>query len=123
MRKVGVVYLQGLFYLIAGVNHFRDPQFYLGLIPDYLPAPEIINLLAGFVEVGFGLGLFFTGSRRWASGAIMLMLLAFIPSHIYFIQIGGCIPDGLCVPLVVGWIRLLVIHPFLIGWAWRAASI
>ena len=37
---------------------------------------------------------------------------------IYFININSCIPKGLCVPQWVGWVRLIVIHPILIAWAW-----
>lgn len=105
------------FYLVAGINHFIDPSSYYPLIPGYLPFPEFINIFSGIVEVALALGLLFPKYRKISSWAIILMLIAFIPSHIYFIQVGSCIPDGLCVPEWIGWVRLIVIHPLLIGWA------
>jgi len=117
MKKI-LYYLQVVFYLFAGVNHFRNPGFYLGMIPPYLPAHETINLVAGVAEVVAGGLLFFSGTRKWGAYAIIVLLIAFIPAHVYFIQIGSCITDGICVPQWVGWLRLLLIHPLLIAWAW-----
>ena len=46
------------------------------------------------------------------------MLIAFIPSHIWFIEIGSCVEGGLCVDEWISWLRLLIIHPVLIYWAY-----
>ncbi len=105
-------------YLFAGLNHFINPDNYYALIPSYLPFPELLNILAGIAEVIFAVGLFFPKYRKISAWGIILMLIAFIPAHIYFIQIDSCIPDGICVPEWGGWVRLIVIHPILIGWAW-----
>ncbi|MEM9328725.1 MAG: hypothetical protein AAGA85_23870 [Bacteroidota bacterium] len=110
------------FYFIAGINHFRDADFYLPLIPDYLPWPDLINVVSGIAEIILAVGLIVPASRKYAAFGIIAMLVAFIPSHVYFIQIGGCIPDGLCAPIWVGWLRLLIIHPMLILWAWYHRS-
>jgi uncharacterized membrane protein len=117
MKKIAL-YLQAIFYIVAGINHFRKPQSYDGLIPPYLPWHLFINLFAGSAEIVLGIALLLPISRKWAAYGIIAMLLAFIPAHIYFIQIGCCIPGGLCVPQWVGWLRLLIIHPLLIAWAW-----
>lgn len=117
MKKISL-YLQIAFYLFAGTNHFINPDFYRGLIPPYLPAHNFINVAAGVVEVLFGLGLIFQSTRKWAAYGIIAMLVAFIPSHWHFIAVGGCIPDGLCAPTWVGWVRLVIVHPILIYWAW-----
>lgn len=113
-------WIQGGFYLFAGLNHFINPQFYVDLIPAYLGNEEVINMLAGVAELALGAGLFVPRIRWLAGWGIILMLLAFIPSHVYFVQVGGCIDGGLCVPEWVGWLRLLLIHPLLIYWAWTA---
>ncbi len=110
--------LQVTFYGFAGINHFINPDFYLPLIPPYFPYPEVINWMSGVAEILLAAGLAFSLTRKWASYLIIAMLLAFIPSHVYFIQVGGCIPQGLCAPEWVGWFRLIVVHPLLIAWAW-----
>ena len=107
-----------LFYLVAGVNHFLNPEFYYALIPDYLPWKETINTISGVAEVALALVIADRAWRRPASVLIILMLILFIPAHVYFIQIGSCVEGGLCVPEWIGWARLIVLHPILIIWAW-----
>ncbi len=110
--------LLAAFFALAGLNHFVMPEFYLPLIPDYLPFPNRINVMAGVAEVVLGIGLLIAPLRQWAAWGIVALLVVFVPSHVYFIQIGSCVEGGLCVPPWVAWVRLLVIHPLLIGWAW-----
>lgn len=112
------LYLMIIFYILAGLNHFIQPAFYLPLIPRYLPQPQLINLLAGIAEVSLGVMLMFARTRRIGAYGIIAMLLAFIPSHVYFIQQGRCVEGGLCAPLWAGWVRLIVIHPILLIWAY-----
>jgi uncharacterized membrane protein len=107
-----------VFYLFAGFNHFRDPEFYYPLIPPYFKYIYEINILAGLAEVLLAIGLTFKSTRKGAAYGIIIMLLAFIPAHIYFIQLEGCLSESLCVPSWVAWVRLLVVHPMLIGWVW-----
>lgn len=107
------------FYVLAGINHFINPDFYLPLIPPYFENIVLVNVLAGVVEIGLGLLVIPAKTRKWGVLGIIALLIAFIPSHVYFIQIGGCVEAGLCVPAWVAWIRLLVIHPMLMYWAWQ----
>jgi uncharacterized membrane protein len=34
------LYLMALIYIVAGLNHFRNPRLYLKIIPPYLPNPK-----------------------------------------------------------------------------------
>ena len=111
-------YLLIVFFFVAGLNHFRDPEFYYGLIPDYLPYHQAINIISGLAEMAIALGLLFAQTRKFSAYACMLMLIAFIPSHWYFIQIGSCIEGGLCVESWLAWVRLVLIHPLLLFWVW-----
>ena len=112
--------IQAGFYIITGLNHFINPASYYDLIPPYFGQPILINLLAGAFEILFAIGLVFFKTRKVSAYGIILMLIAFIPSHIYFIQLGSCIEGILCVPDWLAWIRLLMIHPLLVYWAWSA---
>jgi uncharacterized membrane protein len=113
--------LLAAFYGIAGLYHFINPEFYLGLIPDYIPKPIFINYVVGLVELLLGILVLFADSRKRACHAIMVLLILLIPSHIYFIQIGSCVSDGLCVHNWASWSRLIVIHPLLIYWAYAVS--
>lgn len=106
------------FYLVAGIYHFINPEFYLGLIPDYLPYPEFINYLSGFLEIGLALGVALPKTRMLAVKGIIVLLVLFIPSHVYFIQIGSCVETAFCISPWISWVRLLLIHPLLLLWAW-----
>lgn len=120
MKKI-LLFLMAGFYVLAGINHFVNPQFYIDLIPPYFPFKEFINIISGIIEIALGILLIPKQTRKWAGYAIILMLIAFIPSHVYFVQIGSCIEGGLCVSEFAGWARLIAIHPLLIAWAYWVA--
>lgn len=102
-------------FILAGINHFLSPEFYLPLIPDYLPFPDLLNTLSGIFEIVIGILIWTSGYRRLGGLGLAILMILFIPAHVHFIQIGHCIPDGLCVDPWLGWVRLLVIQPLLIA--------
>ena len=117
--KTFLVYVLITFYVFAGINHFWHARFYYPIIPPYLQQWGYqLNIMVGIAEIMLGVGFLFSTTRKLAAIGIILLLLAFIPTHIYFIKIGSCVPNGLCVPQWIGWARLLIIHPILIAWAW-----
>lgn len=120
MKKVKVIslYLMAVLYIVAGFNHFRSPDTYVQIIPPYFPEPVLLNYLAGVAEIVLGMGLIFQFSRRWAALGVILMLIAFLPVHIYFIQVDSCINNSICLPQWTGWVRLVIIHPILLAWAY-----
>ncbi|MEX0635229.1 MAG: MauE/DoxX family redox-associated membrane protein [Ferruginibacter sp.] len=117
MKKQVTLYVMALFYLLAGMNHFRSPDTYLHIIPNYLGDASVINILAGIAELVLAILLLFKHTQKLAAYGIIFMLLAFIPTHIYMLQTGFCI-GTLCAPHWILWIRLLLLQPLLIGWAW-----
>lgn len=118
MKQV-VRYLLIAFYVFAGINHFWHASFYYPIIPPYFQQWAYqLNIIVALSEIGLGCLMLFSATRRLAAFGIILLLVVFIPTHIYFIQIGSCVPNGLCVPAWIGWARLLIIHPILIAWAW-----
>ena len=121
LKRMSVV-IFGSFYLFAGVNHFVNPSFYLPLIPESLPYPQAINSISGLIEIMLGAGSLMKRTRKISAVLIILMLVAFIPSHVYFIQIGSCVEAGLCVSPWIAGFRLFVIHPLLILWAYKGYS-
>jgi len=106
-------------YLAAGINHFVMPEFYYPLIPDYLGNKATLNILSGIAEIAGAVGLMIPATRKWAAYGIVAMLIAFLPTHIYMITDADKVAfDGKTLPVWVALVRLLVIHPILIGWAW-----
>jgi uncharacterized membrane protein len=117
LKKTGLVILI-IFYLVAGVNHFRDPGSYLKIIPAYLPFPQFLNLLAGFFEISFAVLLIFAKTRAFAAWGIILLLIAFFPVHIRMVGDAPLQLGSLTVTPLLAWIRLIILQPLLILWAW-----
>ena len=113
--KKGMLYLMIVFYVLGGYNHFYNPSFYIPLIPPYLSTwAVVLNLIAGFFEIILGILLIPTQTRTWAGWGIVMMLIAFIPSHIYFIERGNFTLGSFTMSPLISWIRLLVFQPLLI---------
>ena len=122
MMKTISLIIQISFYLFAGANHFIKPEFYYPLIPDYLSDLKLqINIVSGLAEITLAILLIPVKTRKVAGFGIILMLIAFIPSHVYFITADIASVGPLQVSPTMAWIRLLVIHPLLIFWAFSVS--
>jgi uncharacterized membrane protein len=117
IKKISLAILI-LFYLVAGINHFRSPESYLRIIPPYIPYPILANTLAGCFEILFAVLLIFSKTRRAAAFGIMLMLVAFLPVHISMIGEAPLKLGDLLVTPFIAWLRLVILQPLLILWAW-----
>jgi uncharacterized membrane protein len=117
MKKHLSLYVMAALYFLAGLNHFRSPASYEGIIPPWLGNREILNVLAGIAEIVLAVLILFKPTRKWACYGIIGMLIVFIPVHIYMIAEGLGINGKAIAPWVL-WIRLLLLQPLLIFWAW-----
>lgn len=76
-------------YIIAGINHFINPQFYLALMPEWLPQHGLSNYAGGIAEIILGIGLIPSSTRKISAWLIIAMLAVFffvihIPAVIKF---------------------------------------
>jgi len=116
LKKISLVILIA-FYVLAGCNHFRDPGFYLAVMPHNLLYPEAVNIVAGIVEILLGLLLISTKTRYWAAWGIVLMLVAFLTVHIGMVIDAPFKVNGMKVTALFAWARL-ALQFVLIAWAW-----
>jgi uncharacterized membrane protein len=110
----GLLYLQAIFYVFAGVNHFRNPGFYLRMMPPYLPWPSALHLTAGAAEIGLGLALLLPQTRVWAAWGLMALLIAIFPANLHMALHPELFP---AMPPAGLWIRLPFQLVFL-AWAY-----
>lgn len=75
------------FYILAGANHFIMPNFYLKIIPPYLPFPKAINISSGILEIVLGVLLLTPMYSIYAAWGIILLLVFVFPANIYHFQI------------------------------------
>lgn len=102
------------FYVLAGLNHFVAPDFYAPMMPPYLPWHLGLIYLSGVVEVALGVGLLVSRTRAAAAWCVILMLVAFMPVHVYMLTDAASFPD---VPIAFLWGRL-PLQALLIAWAY-----
>lgn len=81
-RAVSVAVL-AVSFVAAGVNHFRSPDFYIGIMPPYLPAHDFLVALSGALEIIGGAGLLIPRARRWAGWGLVLLLIGVFPANIH----------------------------------------
>ena len=115
-KKISLVFLV-VVYLLAGINHFRNPVSYLHIIPHYLPFPVILNILAGIFEIVFALLLIWPKTRKLGAYGIILLLILFLSVHITMIGNAPLKLGNILVTPTLAWIRLLF-QPVLMLWSW-----
>lgn len=73
-----------LIFGASGIYHFKNPDFYLPLMPDILPAHKPLIYLSGVVEILVAVGLFVPDPQiqRLAVWGVIGLLLVFTPVHI-----------------------------------------
>ena len=106
------------FFIFAGSYHFINPEFYFDQIPSFFSNKEFVNYAAGVIEIILAIGVAINKTRFIAVVGILILMLTFIPTHWLVIQQDGCIPTAYCVPLWLAWVRLLILQPLLMLWAW-----
>ena len=70
-------------FVVAGLNHFRVPEFYQTMIPPWLPWPEGLNAISGAAEIAGGIGILIPKTRRAAATGLILLLIAVFPANLY----------------------------------------
>ena len=117
MMKTILLYLMSAFYIFAGVMHFIRPDYYVPMMPPYLPWHMFLIYLSGLAEVLLGLAVLVPSLRSLAAWGIILLLIAIFPANLH-IALHNVPVFGAAEGAGIGnWIRL----PFqlvLIAWAW-----
>ena len=76
------LYIMALFYVLAGINHFTHPGFYLKIMPPWMPWHNLLVLISGILEILFAIFLLFISTRRIAAWCIIILLVAIFPANI-----------------------------------------
>lgn len=120
MKRLQAVarWLAAIFFLVAGANHFRSPEIYLGMMPPWLPWPEALNSISGAAEMLGGLGLLWSPVQRLAGWGLIALLVAVFPANVH-VALQGHMP-GLDVSPLTLWLRL-PFQALFIAWVWWVA--
>ena len=72
-----------LLYISTGAGHFMNPDWFVQIMPPYLPLHYELVYLSGFFEILFGLMLLSSKTRALAAWGLILLLIAVYPANIY----------------------------------------
>ena len=81
--KVILKYLLAFGFVLAGINHFINADFYLKMMPPYLPAHLFLIYLSGVFEATLGILLLIPKFTRLAAWGLIALLIAVFPANIY----------------------------------------
>ena len=73
----------GIPFILVGIEHFRSPQKFVDIVPNYLPFALLLVYLTGIMEVAGGLGIIYPETRIMAGRFMALFLLAVYPANFY----------------------------------------
>lgn len=85
MARVKAVtrYIFGILFVLAGVNHFANPEVYVRIMPPYLPWHLTLVLVSGVAEVVLGALLLFQRHAALAGWGLIALLMAVFPANLH----------------------------------------
>ncbi len=112
--KLILLVLLAAFFVFAGIAHFRTPEFYLPLMPDYLPWHLALIYISGAAEIALGVAVLIPRLRVMAAWGLIALLIAVFPANIHAavneVSVAGADP-------FYSWVRLPFQALFIL-WAW-----
>mgnify|MGYP001395228269 FL=1 len=77
------IYIMSLLYILVGIKHFSDPNFFLKIMPEYLKFHLELVYISGFFEILFGILLIFKKTRFFGAWGVFILLICVFPANIY----------------------------------------
>ena len=93
MTKQILKWIFGIAFIFAGINHFINPDFYLRIMPTYLPWHLFLVYLSGVFEIGLGILLLIPKYQKIAAWGLIALLLAVFPANIFMAMNTGLFPN------------------------------
>jgi uncharacterized membrane protein len=106
-------WLCGFLYIGAGLNHFANTSFYVGIMPPYLPWHMGLVIASGIAEIILGAMLLVARLHVFAAWGLVALLIAVFPANLQMALHPELYPWA---PPVGLWLRL-PIQGLLILWA------
>ena len=104
----------GVMFLVAGVNHFLDPGFYLSIMPPYLPWHRGLVLASGVLEVILGVLLLVPRTSIPAAWGLIALLVAVFPANLHMAMHPDLYPEF---PAIILYARL-PLQGALVAWTY-----
>jgi len=73
--------IYGVPFILIGIEHFREPQKFVDIVPKYMPFALFLVYLTGVMEIVGGLGIIYPETREITGRLMVLFLLAIYPAN------------------------------------------
>jgi uncharacterized membrane protein len=100
----------------VGIEHFRNPQFFVKIMPAYLPWHLELVYISGVFEILGGIGLLIPKTRKAAAWGLVTLYICVFPANINH-AINNIPVNGKELHPAILWGRL-PLQAVLIYWAW-----
>jgi uncharacterized membrane protein len=100
-------------FVFAGVMHFVNEEFFLRIMPPYLPWHRELVAISGLFEIALGIGLLIPRTQSLSAWGLIALLIAVFPANIHLYLNQQILPAP-------HWVHAfrLVLQGGLILWAW-----
>jgi uncharacterized membrane protein len=102
--------------LCVGLGHFIVPHDFEAIVPEWLPAPDVLVFVSGLAEIAGAIGLQIAALRRAAAWGLVLLFVAVFPANLNMAFNAERFAH--LIPAWALWARL-PLQGLLIWWAWR----
>ena len=82
LKKI-TIYIMSLLYIVIGIKHFLEPDFFIAIVPPALIYKKSIVLISGLIEIIMGFLLLFQKTRKIGAWVIICVLILVFPANIY----------------------------------------
>jgi uncharacterized membrane protein len=104
----------GIGFMVSGTCHFVISDFFVHIMPPYLPWPLFLVYLSGAIEIGLGILLLIPRHTRFAAWGLIALTIAVFPANIHMALHTDLFPEFSPTSL---WLRL-PLQAVVIAWAY-----
>ena len=73
--------IYGIPFILIGIEHFKEPQKFVDIVPKYMPFALFLVYLTGVMEILVGLGIIYPDTRELTGRLTVLFLIAIYPAN------------------------------------------
>ena len=81
--KLLTIYVMSFMYVLIGIRHFINPQYFLDIMPPQLPFKLFLVYLTGLIEIVGGAAILSPKTRKAGAYLLIFLLISVFPANIY----------------------------------------
>lgn len=85
LDKICIVFVF-VWFFFGGIGHFTVADFFVVIVPPYLPQPKLLVMISGVFELLGAIGLLYAPTRKAAAWGLFALTLCVTPANVYMWQ-------------------------------------